>query len=259
MRVPVRQRVVHAAAPVDRHQPHARLDQPAGQQQTLTVLVPSVALAQAIRLGAEVERAARRLRGQQRRTPVAGSAPGRRSGGRRPAGPGRRPPHAVAPAGSPCGRRRPPRAGRPRRSRRCWGRRGRQTARGRRRGSRRPGPDRCRGRRRPRRAAKRPSAPSPWPVPRTTDWAPRWGKSLSVGVKAICSCGGGLPVVTKYVAALWLTAECVIDRTMRKRCACRARSGRCSVMRMPGTFVAVGRNSPRTSAGASGFMSQMSS
>ncbi len=49
--------------------------------------------------------------------------------------------------------------------------------------------------------------------------APRWGKSFSVGVKAICSRGGELPVVTRYVAALWLIAAWVIDRTTVSRCA----------------------------------------
>src|SRR5262245_51972732 len=46
---------------------------------------------------------------------------------------------------------------------------------------------------------------------------------------------------------------------MVSRWAWRLTSGRCSVIRMPGTVVATGLNSPRTSAGASGFMSQTSS
>src|SRR5262245_19729776 len=46
---------------------------------------------------------------------------------------------------------------------------------------------------------------------------------------------------------------------MVSRWAWRLTSGRCSVIRMPGTVVAIGLNSPRTSAGASGFMSQTSS
>ena len=37
-----------------------------------------------------------------------------------------------------------------------------------------------------------------------------------------------------------------------------ARRGRCSPMRMPGTRVAMGRNSPAISRGASGFRSKVS-
>ena len=41
--------------------------------------------------------------------------------------------------------------------------------------------------------------------------------------------------------------------------AWRARRGRCSQIWIPGTFVAMGRNSPRNSGGASGFKSNVSS
>src|SRR5688572_20861058 len=40
--------------------------------------------------------------------------------------------------------------------------------------------------------------------------------------------------------------------------ACLASCGRCSQMSMPGTFVLIGLNAPRNSAGASGFMSNVS-
>ena len=50
----------------------------------------------------------------------------------------------------------------------------------------------------------------------------------------------------------------LIPRMMARRSIIVACRGRCSQISMPGTFVAIGRNSPRTSAGAAGFMSQLS-
>jgi len=62
----VGQGVVDASAPVDRDQPHARLDQPPRQQQALTVLVPAVAIAPRHRFAVQLERMPRRRRGQKR-------------------------------------------------------------------------------------------------------------------------------------------------------------------------------------------------
>src|SRR5437667_86711 len=55
MRVPVRHGVIHLATPVNGDQPHARLDEPPSQQQTLAVLVPAVTLAQPHLLAAQLE------------------------------------------------------------------------------------------------------------------------------------------------------------------------------------------------------------
>ena len=50
----------------------------------------------------------------------------------------------------------------------------------------------------------------------------------------------------------------VYERTSVVRCSHLAIRGRCSQSCTPGSVVAIGVNSPRTSAGASGFMSHMS-
>ena len=51
---------------------------------------------------------------------------------------------------------------------------------------------------------------------------------------------------------------CDIDRTIASRSAIAASRGRCSQIETPGTFVAIGLNSPRIASGASGFMSNVS-
>jgi hypothetical protein len=51
---------------------------------------------------------------------------------------------------------------------------------------------------------------------------------------------------------------CQTERRIAYRCACRANSGRCSQILMPGTLVAMGINSPRMPSGASGFRSNVS-
>src|SRR5437870_3905000 len=56
-------------------------------------------------------------------------------------------------------------------------------------------------------------------------------------------------------AGKWLVRPCCRLRMIVRRSATRARWGRCSQAQRPGTAVAIGRNSPRTSAGALGFMS----
>ena len=63
----------------------------------------------------------------------------------------------------------------------------------------------------------------------------------------------------------WVPVSCApsageqhIVRTMASLLAWRARWGKCSQTEMPGTSVAIGSNGPRTSAGASGFMSKVS-
>jgi hypothetical protein len=48
------------------------------------------------------------------------------------------------------------------------------------------------------------------------------------------------------------------DLMIARWCACAARCGKCSQSVMPGALVAAGMNGPRYSAGASGFMSQVS-
>src|SRR5207244_357974 len=58
------------AAPVDRNQTDAGLDQPPGQQQALPVLVPAVALPQSLWLAAQVEGSPRLLGGQQGQRPL---------------------------------------------------------------------------------------------------------------------------------------------------------------------------------------------
>ena len=65
MGVPVRNGIVDPAAPVDRHQPNARLHQATGQQKTLTIFVPAVTFPQSGRLGVNVECPARGGGGQQ--------------------------------------------------------------------------------------------------------------------------------------------------------------------------------------------------
>ncbi len=50
-----------------------------------------------------------------------------------------------------------------------------------------------------------------------------------------------------------------IDRTIDSRCACWASNGKCSLIEIPGTFVAMRRNGPRMSSGASGLGSHVSS
>ena len=61
-----------------------------------------------------------------------------------------------------------------------------------------------------------------------------------------------MPVVC--TEAVWVT-----DRTMRMRSTSLAIRGNSSETRMPSTFVEIELSSPRISAGASGFMSQVSS
>ena len=60
------------------------------------------------------------------------------------------------------------------------------------------------------------------------------------------------------MAVVWLTSPCVIERMMASLSVRRAKSGKCSPMSMPGTTVEMGWNSPRISAGASGFRSHVS-
>ena len=52
--------------------------------------------------------------------------------------------------------------------------------------------------------------------------------------------------------------RCSIERSRQSLSIWAANSGRCSQSWMPGTRVSTGRNSPRISAGASGFMSHRS-
>ena len=65
-------------------------------------------------------------------------------------------------------------------------------------------------------------------------------------------------VNTSLHAGPWTFIRWVIDRSRQTLSIARASRGRCSQSWMPGTGVAIGRNSPRISAGASGFMSQRS-
>src|SRR5262249_33505700 len=51
----------------------------------------------------------------------------------------------------------------------------------------------------------------------------------------------------------WPALVCVTERTTLTRSISRAWRGRCSAMRIPGTLVLTGRNSPRNSAGAAGL------
>ena len=51
--------------------------------------------------------------------------------------------------------------------------------------------------------------------------------------------------------ARWLAVPCVTERTIATWSSTPASRGRCSQIWMPGTLVAMGRNSPRISAGAS--------
>ena len=59
-------------------------------------------------------------------------------------------------------------------------------------------------------------------------------------------------------AALWLVIGWCIARMTARRSITRAVCGMCSQTRSPGTLVAIEPNSPRTSAGAFGFMSTVS-
>jgi hypothetical protein len=68
-----------------------------------------------------------------------------------------------------------------------------------------------------------------------------------------------LPELIASVTPLgWLVLRWLSERTTMYLSACRARCGRCSQTRMPGTLLAMGLNSPRISSGASGFMSKVS-
>src|SRR5947208_2914098 len=60
------------------------------------------------------------------------------------------------------------------------------------------------------------------------------------------------------VAGRWPFSLCENDRTSAQCRIRRAKSGKCSQTCTPGTSVAMGENSPRISAGASGFMSKVS-
>ncbi len=86
---------------------------------------------------------------------------------------------------------------------------------------------------------------------------PKLGKSSGVGPTSPRA-RGRRPVIIVWQAEPCEASPWVIDRTIASRSIRFASRGRCSVIRMPGTFVAIGLNSPRTPSGASGFMSQMS-
>ena len=67
------------------------------------------------------------------------------------------------------------------------------------------------------------------------------------------------PVSMMWWPAEWSFEPCVSDRTSAQRWLRSASRGRCSQISIPGVLVAIGRNSPRISAGASGLRSKLSS
>ena len=80
---------------------------------------------------------------------------------------------------------------------------------------------------------------------------PMWGSILLRWAKGLPACMG---------AGKWsVLARQSTDRTSARRSMMLAWSGKCSQMRTPGTLVAMDPNGPRTSPGASGFGSQVSS
>ena len=90
--------------------------------------------------------------------------------------------------------------------------------------------------------------------------APRCGQSRGDGPAASENgVGARWPVKMRCAVERCAGSSWLIDRTIESRCACRASSGKCSLIEMPGTLVAIGRNGPRMPSGASGFRSQVSS
>src|SRR5438105_1410439 len=74
----------------------------------------------------------------------------------------------------------------------------------------------------------------------------------------VLSCRYGRPTIDQYIPALWAPWLWPTERTIAYLSARFARFGSSSEISIPGTLVLIGLNSPRTSAGASGFMSQRS-
>jgi len=70
--------------------------------------------------------------------------------------------------------------------------------------------------------------------------------------------GGGTPQRALVTPERWPRMACRMLRTTAMRCMRRAVFGRYSHTRWPGTLVEIGWNSPRTSAGAAGFISNVS-
>ena len=90
--------------------------------------------------------------------------------------------------------------------------------------------------------------------------APRCGQSLGDGPAASeLGVGARWPVSRRCAVERCAASSWFIDRTIASRCACWASSGKCSLIEIPGTLVAIGRNGPRISSGASGLGSQVSS
>jgi hypothetical protein len=65
----------------------------------------------------------------------------------------------------------------------------------------------------------------------------------------------GRPVSMRWAPPKWSPSLCQIERMIENLSATFACLGNISVTCIPGTGVAIGRQNPRYSAGASGFMS----
>ena len=284
VRVPA---VAVAGVVVDGHEPHARLDQPAGHQGRLAEQVAPVAVADPRRLAADVQRPAGRLRG--RRAPGRGGGnwsksrwPHVRSRARRPA--------------SNCSRsearrfvrssRRPVAGGRAPRSRMSARRRRSRASRGCRLGPscpRRWSGD-CIGGRASRRA--RPGGgtagllESPQrighdgvggQVARTPPAGPCWARYSTTDPIAGQSCGRRVeppPIGTcqilpglHVVGGAAVVVERVRHASARRRTCRRSPPAGAGARRSagPGVREAMGRNGPRIFSGASGFRSKVSS
>ena len=128
----------------------------------------------------------------------------------------------------------------------------------------------------PARAA--PAAKGPWlwqAAATNTAFAGPWGVSYAANLTPDTHTGLGIWTEDIFVKAIrtgkhfgtsrpiqppmpWPAFVWQPDRTIASLSMIRDCSGRCSPTSIPGTFVAIGRNSPRNSAGASGFRSYMS-
>ena len=86
------------------------------------------------------------------------------------------------------------------------------------------------------------------------------GQSLLDGgrLTAAVGCGGACPVRFQYMPRPCAESSWWIERTIASLSTCFARRGVCSPIWMPGTFVSMGRNSPRISRGALGLGSNVS-